>query len=691
MRRYCVALLLPVLVLFTALAGSALAQQPRGAGKHAPLTAAPDRPINHGLVVGPDDGGGKSHLRQHGPATGHLIGTKENVRLLGKLRLTDIPDDISDVSALRSRVKRRWYAYVGNWAGDCGTAPPEANVGGGVNIVDISNPRNPQKVGFLESPGSGYVTEGVQALRVTTRAFRGDLLVISNEWCREEADPALMPGGITIYDITNPTRPVLLVQAFGDFDVLGNRANEAHSAIAWDAGRKAYVAAIDNYELEDVDLFDITDPREPVLLSETSLPGVNIDAYGQEKTSHDFDVFRFPDGSWHLMVSDWDAGWIDVDVTDPANPEIVGDFDYADCDQAVPTACPPEGNAHQGEWNSDASLFIGTDEDFSPFRTPITVRSGPMEGETIQAGEFGWTKQVASFPEGRINGPVVFGGYGCPGDPVPPVSVLGQLGPDEEAIIVFQRGPVGDPNHPGNACFFSEKVRAGEDAGYDVVIVANHHAGAQGGETPDAFLCGSQATPVLGVAAGLCMGHRAMHAFFGRTPDYTFPYPEGDPGDLEPNVGDVGPRISAESQFDGWGYARLIDTSDPSAPVEVGQYFIPEAADPRFAAEFGDLTVHEVEVPRNDPNEGGRNRDTDQVAYFSWYAGGFRVVDITDPSAPEEIGHYIDRAGNDFWGVALAENRKGRRIVLASDMDFGLFIFRYTGPLPDEEDKHDDD
>ena len=73
------------------------------------------------------------------------------------------------------------------------------------------------------------------------------------------------------------------------------------------------------------------------------------------------------------MVSDWDAGWIDVSVTDPANPVIVGDHDYTPCDAQVPTACPPEGNAHQGEWNADRSLFLGADEDSSPFRQPITI------------------------------------------------------------------------------------------------------------------------------------------------------------------------------------------------------------------------------------------------------------------------------------------------------------------------------
>jgi hypothetical protein len=636
----------------------------------------PDRQISHGAAVGPDDGAAKNHLdghQQHGPSTGHLPGSSENVELLGSVKLTAHEGDISDVSALQAQ-DGRWFAYLGDWGAHCET--------GGVRVVDVSDPANPRRAGFIESPGFGYVTEGVHALHLDTAAFTGDVLVISNEWCRTSPEPENNPGGITIWDITNPESPQLLVQAVGDFDVHGDRANESHSAIAWDAGDRAYVAAIDNEELEDVDLFEITDPRNPVLLSETRLPGVVVDAYGQEKTSHDYDVLRFPDGSWHLMVSDWDAGWIDVDVTNPSNPTIVGDFDYAECDQVVATACPPEGNAHQGEWNSDGSVFVGTDEDFSPFRTPVTVVDGPLAGQQVDAGEFSFTKQVASFPDELVNGPTVFGGYGCPGDPVPNPSVLGPLGADEEAIIVFQRGPVNDPNAPGEACFFSDKIRAGEEAGYDVVLVANHHAGAQGGETPAAFLCGSQGSPVLGTAAGLCIGHEFMHEAFGRTPDFTLPYPEGDPGDLEPNVGDLGPRIRAQSEFDGWGYARVVDTSTAGAPTEVGQITIPETADPAFAAGFGDLTVHEVEVPRGDPNEGGPAPDDDNLAYFSWYAGGFRVVDISDPTNPTEVGHYIDPNGNNFWGVALAEDQNGDRVVLASDRDFGLFIFRYTGPLP---------
>jgi hypothetical protein len=633
------------------------------------------------------------HHAQHGPSTGHLPGSESNVELLGKLRLTNQRGDISDVSAMATTSDGTWYAYLGDWGGFDARNPTPACNSGGVHIVDISNPAAPVKVGFLNAGGTGYQTEGVQALHIDTDDYTGDILIVSNEWCLPRSNPKLNPGGITIYDINDPTNPQILVDDFGDFDLHGNRANESHSVIAWDAGDgDAYAAAIDNEENEDVDLFEITDPRNPVLLAETELPGVNVDGHGALEFAHDFDILQFPDGSWHLMVSDWDGGWVDLDVTDPSNPSIVGDFDYtADgpCDEVVPTACPPEGNAHQGEWNSDGSVFVGTDEDFDPFRTtPLTRVTGnadfpaPEEYTTVAVGG----APVTVLPDRRLNGPVAFGGYGCPGTsaPIPNADTTippGTLDPGEEQIIVLQRGPTDDPNAPEEACFPGEKADNATDQGWDAVILTGRHL-AGGAADDDPPNCGFGAFPPDEQIPAVCTTHTAMHELFARTPDFTLPYPLGDPADLEPNIGEVGFEVDITATFDGWGYVRVLDTDPASAPKEIAQITIPETADEDFATGFGDVTVHEVEVPRGDPNEGGPAPDDDLVAYFSWYSGGFRVFDISDPSNPAELGHFIDAQGNNFWGVALAEDENGDRIVLASDRDFGLFIFRYTGALP---------
>ena len=50
------------------------------------------------------------------------------------------------------------------------------------------------------------------------------------------------------------------------------------------------------------------------------------------------------------------------------------------------------------------------------------------------------------------------------------------------------------------------------------------------------------------------------------------PYPVGDPGDLEPNVGDLGPAVEATSAFDGWGYIHLFDAA---TMMEIDTYAIP--------------------------------------------------------------------------------------------------------------------
>ena len=624
-----------------------------------PLAAA--HPGHGGHVDGDDDFYSAHHDHQHGTSTGHLPGSSANVDLVSKLKLVNFDGDISDVSALQSSSDGKWYAYLGDWGTKCQT--------GGVHVVDISNPSNPVKIGFLNSGGTAYVTEGVQALHIDTTAFTGDILVVSNEWCLTKSNPKLNPGGISIWNITDPTKPKLLVHGFGDFDLFGNRANESHSAIAWDTGDgDAYVAAIDNNEtFDDVDIFEITDPRNPALLSETGLldwSTAESAAFGEFPTSHDMDVIK-KGSEWHLMVSYWDTGWVDLDVTNPSSPTFVEDFTYAACDQVIGTACPPEGNAHQGEWNADGSLFIGTDEDFGPFRSSCDVGA-----TTIGCAEFGWTVPLSTNFPGGFSGSTVFGGSGCPGvdldldgadDRTKIVNDFSQADTGADAIA-FERG----------VCFFSDKVVTGEMAGYDMVIIINNHAGALNGITPNAFFAGGQGSPVLGTASAVMIGHANGHELFSDTVSFT--------GADLPALGTSGLTFGAESGvFDGWGYVRLFDSNPAGGFIEIAQLTIPETDDPAFASGFGDLTVHEVEVPRSDPNEGGSHPDDGVLAYFSWYAGGFRVAEY-DASGITEVGHYIDPAGNNFWGVALAEDQNGDRIILASDRDYGLFIFRYTGP-----------
>ncbi len=450
----------------------------------------------HAADSGPDD--------QHGPIEGHLPRTRENMKLISKLRLTDIEGAISDVNYGNG------HAYLGAYHPACDAA---TGLGGGVHIVDIRDPQNPQKVAFAPSPVGNYVSEGVDFLRRKVEGVRQDLLLMSNEACTAHS----ATGGTTIYDVTDPSDPKLLNPQAGDFIgadgiTVDPRANYIHSVMGWNDDGRTFAVLVDNEEELDVDIIDITDPATPILVSETGLPeweGAEVNGLGGAAFHHDMWVKEI-NGVHYMMVSYWDAGEVLLNVEKPENPVFIDDSNFPDPDSLTGLS-PPEGNAHQGTWSEDNRFFIQTDEDFSPYRLEFRITSGPNAGE-YPGGEFGFTVPIVkNFGDKVMNGPTVYGGTGCNGDPVPPRSEFqGQVEEGEEVIVVFTRG----------GCFFSDKIRNGEDAGYKAVIIGNSHFGSGFGDQPDAPICGSQGSETRETASAACTGHRAMHLIFDDNPEY---------------------------------------------------------------------------------------------------------------------------------------------------------------------------
>ena len=621
----------------------------------------------------PEDGP-KPAADQHGPTTGHLPAGSKNVRLISKLRLTDLEGGIADVGYFKG------FAYLNAWGPNCPN-------GGGVHVVDVRDPARPTKVGFLPALPNEFPGEGIHVMSVATPSFTGDLLLHNNEACT--GAPSTL--GFSMWDVTNPLDPVKLGQ-FGDADpppslFSTGTFHSNHSVQGFTLPGRAFAVSVDNEEafgfpFKDVDIFDITNPAAPVLASERGLedwPDAQ-GSYANGDAVNDHDIqFKFIGGRPTLAVSYWDAGQIQLDLTDPYNPTFIGDSDYRTPDPLMPQFEIPEGNSHQSYWSSDSRWLISTDEDFSPFRTNFELTTGPNAGP-YGAGEFGFTPSIDSRPDGMIAGPTVFGGRGCfaagpnagpdaAGDPMPPPAVAIPAAPGEEKTVVFSRG----------GCFFSTKIAAGQDLGYDAVIIGQSHGGSRNGLLPDGFTCGGQGHDYDEQIPAICTGHRAMHLMFNTTPVYTGP--EG----IDIPLGTMGEKYLATTDFDGWGYVQLHDATQPDLPI-VDSYAVSEALNESFAAGFGALSVHEVKTdPRRRVN----------LAYFSYYAAGFRVAEF-GPGGITEVGFFIDQGGNDFWGVfPIGDETAGhgypshpgrgeglRPAILLSDRDFGLYIVEYTGKRP---------
>lgn len=575
------------------------------------------------------------NAKQHGSTAGHLPASSKNVRLISKLRLKNVePEKIADVGVFNG------YAYLAAWGVvTCGY--------NGVHVVDVRNPSAPKEVAFIGAKQGSYPGEGVQALHVDTPSFNGDILVSNNEKCNDNSGF----GGMNIYDVTNPEHPTPLAEGAGDYTVNGagkKAANEIHSVFAWDAGDKAYAVMVDNEEGKDVDVMDITNPKTPTLIAEYDLdetfPQILQSAPANlvEVFLHDL-VVKSIGGRQVMLLSYWDAGYVKVDMTDPLNPVYLGDSDFTNPDPEAAESgliVPPEGNGHQAEFTSDNGYVIGSDEDFAPFS--LSARN-VSDATDIHASQGSNTKKLVSGQ--TITGPGVFVGRSCTVDPAVPAG-----NPTAIDVAVVERG----------FCTFTEKVRNVIAAGgYDAVLIFNRTGTDACNGRISMSVEGD--IPTFGVAP-----RGEGFAIFDVPYDNAACLAGLGPTSLPVALGTRGDTLSFAATFDGWGYVHLFRNTNGKL-AELDTYAIPEAHDPAYANGYGDLSVHEVATSPTRP----------ALAYFSYYAGGFRVAKIRNDQLVE-TGHFIDEGGNNFWGVQVFQSQ-GKEYVAASDRDFGLYVFEYTG------------
>lgn len=126
-----------------------------------------------------------------------------------------------------------------------------------------------------------------------------------------------------------------------------------------------------------------------------------------------------------------------------------------------------------------------------------------------------------------------------------------------------------------------------------------------------------------------------------------------------------GGRWLVETHETGGGLPYVYDIANPAKPWLLGRMDIPGSAD---------TSVHDPKVRGNH-------------LFFSWYAQGIVVADLRDPTHLTKVAqfmpdsdylnpdYYCETKCVDVWGVAVADHG----LVLASDMNSGLYVFRVKG------------
>lgn len=111
------------------------------------------------------------------------------------------------------------------------------------------------------------------------------------------------------------------------------------------------------------------------------------------------------------------------------------------------------------------------------------------------------------------------------------------------------------------------------------------------------------------------------------------------------------------------GFMWLVDITDETRPIPVATYNIPQPKNPP------------TYIGAHQPHEG----DTGDLVFVTWFRNGLRVVDITDPYRPREVGAYIPKGGpkgplsNDVF-----VDRRG--LIYLLDRSWGLDILEFRAP-----------
>ena len=139
-----------------------------------------------------------------------------------------------------------------------------------------------------------------------------------------------------------------------------------------------------------------------------------------------------------------------------------------------------------------------------------------------------------------------------------------------------------------------------------------------------------------------------------------------------------------------WSGLHIVDVSNPDSPLEVASWNSPVAAmDVAFDGTMAYIAaggLHIVRPELSGPYEEGvyapgTGEDYQSIALDGFYAyiadwdGGLRVIDVSDPSNPDEVGYY-DPPGGVGRGVAVHLGYA----YLAND-EYGLYIFRFAPPV----------
>ena len=567
-----------------------------------------------------------------------------------------------------------------------------------VKLVDLSDPTDPSVVSTIPV-SEGVAALDVDALSVDTPAFRGDLLGVALARCGAAGN--FVDRGVAYYDVTDPRIPNLIGRYFADFEAVqpgdppcggtnpdGTRSGRrcAQSEHSVDLVQRADgrvlslstqpFAAGSNFPAGDLRIVDVTDPRNPVQMGSwpvgaqrppggTSAATATNQRIGWSRngcrpieTGHTAEAAA---GGNQALLAYQDRGMYTIDITDPGASNAVG--------QAVPH--DRSDRAAEGTAGYVTSAQVGSrrlallaEEDWVAPSTRLRIDAPASIAGSKFACEAMFTlydpdgdAQLYNRPGGELAGELVYVGRGCPvGGAVTTADPLLSDPAGKILLMDHTRDPVTQPGITptgGIGCTYDVKVKRAQDAGAVGVVMRRQGT---------IF----EALSESGSPTGLRIPMVQVDTVDGNALRQTL-CPAVSGGACTGGTPITGAMVDSRGE---WGGLHVIDNTDPAKPTTLSTYRPPTSA-VYPPPDLGVYSVHHAVA------EGNR------VAVAA-NSDGVRVLDLSNPAAPVELGSFVpadrpDPTGQ-IPGKALVQGVAfAGRYVVASDVHAGLFVLALTG------------
>lgn len=517
--------------------------------------------------------------------------------------------------------------------------------GPAVGIFNVSDPVHPVFLGRTPIyPDLFFETH--RALRIGQR----DVLVVLY---RTSAYAA--PGGLRLFDISNPSQPLEI----GSYQTT---YTGFHFEIAKQGARTLALVSLIRAEAwssnfgrnpgtGDLMILDISDPTSPILVGEWGVidePALGLEFYlthQQGVLSRDYGegVWASADGrKAYYAYSDF--GVMILDISNPSSPRFLGRVGYEPADN---------GDAHQVRIARGGNILVRSSIVRWPFQTRLT--SNGLD-DVRSAGEDANTPAIYSLVNHRLEGTVVPVGYGC-SDSAYPADMSGKI------ALIELGGPCGGQ---ASQAFWAQSKQAAGVIFYSPVKPSGftdaHGRPVTRGQV---ILTGNPSTIIPITIPVMAVGWNTGSCLAQKTDDGGNLVATGCSKTTQV-------RISASSEFTGYGRIEVFDISKPSMPVKISTIGSEHSMDVAYELAHRyppenpshDVTANHLEIVGN-------------TLYASFWADGLRVIDISQPAAPREIGAWRGE-GTDPSDAPLRAWQviHHNSLVLLNSFSHGVYILR---------------